>query len=357
MKLVAPIIALPVLVTALQEEQLIAGIHDVICNSNVSSQQVCNFLGIHTAECETIWDGITLAEFCGNDNNLRKRRSVRDSLDRPEKTIQEMVADYKNRGTSYNSRSKRSIVTNPWSTSIIESINSYGCWCYFGADVGYGRGRSGGGIPANDMDKKCRDLQQGYYCMQWDFETNAESGTCDVTNVNYVSATAFALTYDDTLTKESAIWKACRDFNNGNSDALGNCESRACAVEGYFLLNVFDLFLSGLVLDPSLKHDLGNFDTSTCKKFNPVTKGQFQDFICCGQYPKRYWHVVRDGYNDGVNPTYNKVCCAHHYGKDTLGCCGGSTYEGKFYDPAVLQCCNDSKGTTRDVNMNCWWND
>lgn len=357
MKLVVPVVALPALVKAFGEEQIISGIHDVICNAGVDSATICKFFNIQdTSQCETIWSGITLAEFCEGDNNLRKKRSTRSPLDKPEKSIHEMVIENRNRGTSYNVRNKRSITTNPWSSSIIESINGYGCWCYFGSDVGYGiGGRSGGGHPKNSIDAACKDLNQGYYCMDWDFKTNAESGTCNPTDVNYISATAFSLSYDSTLSKEEAIWTACKAFNGDSS----NCESRACAVEGYFLLNVFDLFLSGQSLDASLKHSLGNFDTSVCKKDTNIngsgqyggswTKGTTTGAICCGEYPKRYYHLERDNYNDG-SQDYTKSCCAHHYGRSTLACCGGHLYTGSFYNTNEVQCCNNS---LRDLNKSC----
>merc|ERR1711964_425422 len=120
-----------------------------------------------------------------------------------------------------------------WGQEMIKSINGYGCWCYFQDAHGQGRGQ-----PANDVDHACKILHDGYTCILMDSE--AEVVECTPWDVEYQSATGFGL---DAATgandsAEYAIRKSCNRANKKSK-----CSERACKVEGYFVLNLFKLFL------------------------------------------------------------------------------------------------------------------
>ena len=82
-------------------------------------------------------------------------------------------------------------------------------------------------------------------------------------------------------------------------------------IEGYFVVKVFDLFVSGYFADPSKQHANG---------FNPVEEchskgvGASSEHECCGYYPLRYPYKTYDGM---------RSCCGQvTYSVDLMECCG-----------------------------------
>ena len=220
---------------------------------------------------------------------------------------------------------QRSFTSTTWASNVIDAINGYGCWCYFGDDS-----LSGKGSTINDMDVICKVLQDGYSCIISDGEDDGESCE-DPWDQDYTSATGFPFSSLSSDNMETAILEACED---ANSDS--DCSARVCAVQGYFVLSIFELFLSGSSLDTSYKHSFGNMDTDTdCSHTDAGTSGQ--DKMCCGTYPLRFGH--KDGNGD-------KSCCSYHVYDNTgdLACCEDT----RVYDTTKVNCCSD--GT---VGVNC----
>lgn len=209
-----------------------------------------------------------------------------------------------------------------WSRNLIEKINGYGCWCYFNGDINSGKGPvvlDNATGHRNAVDQYCKILQNGYQCMLID------DASCDPTSVSFTSATglalqpAFSLNDDKShnSTKASTIWSACQAVNENE------CQAQACAVEGYFILNLFDLFLSGQQLDNTLSHQFGYFQPSQECLLNSNNFGESTgDAVCCGTYPERAKHQIRQGFS-------NRECCGRHY-----------------IDTSKRTCCDKNSGKT-----------
>jgi len=196
-----------------------------------------------------------------------------------------------------------------WAQQMLAPINGYGCWCYFQDDHGKGKG-----IPANEMDEVCRVLHEGYECIIFDAEQENDLD-CVPWDEPYKSGSGLGLAADDpdNVSSEAALRKECFASNKRNK-----CAARSCAVENYFVVNVFKLFMGGTQLDYSLKHSLGKFDpkdADSCPIKN--VDAPLSERECCGLYPLRKPFKI-----NGVNGA--RGCCgAKTYNKNMLQCCAG----------------------------------
>lgn len=179
-----------------------------------------------------------------------------------------------------------------------ENIDGYGCWCYFHDDHGKGKSQ-----PVNQMDAFCKLLHEGYDCAMMDSEL--EGGDfCVPWEVNYNAANV-------------GFGDVVEQCNVRNPD--DPCGNRACIVEGWFVTSIFQMFLSGGVMDMEPQHEGGNFDINeNC----PTHPGQQSEKACCGEYPYRHPFKTYGGQRS---------------------CCGSKTY-----DISVLNCCPNGK-----VKVNC----
>lgn len=181
----------------------------------------------------------------------------------------------------------------------VQNMSEYGCWCYFGIDHGRGKGQ-----PQDALDELCKVLADGYECAMRDAEE--EGTTCIPWEVSYQSAIG-----GGSLT----IAEECANVNPGN-----NCAARACTVEGGFVANMLDYFISGNVLDQSMRHENGFDHTTFCApKRNgggPTNKE------CCGNYPDRFPFKTRGG--------DRKCCGTRTFNALTLSCCDADSSTVKF---------------------------
>merc|ERR1711865_1290771 len=112
-------------------------------------------------------------------------------------------------------------------------LNQYGCWCYFETDHGRGKGEA-----VNKVDQLCKTLHDGYECAIKDGYDLSQA--CVPWEVVYNSATGFGLGSNDIENMRTE----CEDRNGVDS-----CEARACMVEGWFVMQIVDLFVSGESVD------------------------------------------------------------------------------------------------------------
>lgn len=199
-----------------------------------------------------------------------------------------------------------------WAASMVNSINGYGCWCYFEHDHGKGKGQ-----PQNEVDAQCKILHDGYTCAQMDGDAEGES--CDEPwMMDYNEPTGlgwWSKTGDDAGMKD-ALRKECNKRNKKGRHA--KCMQRACVVEGYFAINLFGLMTNGVKYDKNLLHSRGKFDP---KVECPVKTQQGPlDKECCGDYPVRFPYRHAPG---------RRECCGQHtFNAEFLQCCAG--YEVKL---------------------------
>lgn len=170
----------------------------------------------------------------------------------------------------------RSISSN-FANNFINALSNYGCWCYFGENVGKGRGPA-----VDEWDQACKVLGQGYECAvmdgasenepcePWSQETVPDWKTSNLLIFNYIGDPA-------------GLKHRCEQDNAGN-----NCAIRTCIIEGNFLLEYTRLSFSNTPApNPIHKHENG-FDPQdqiNCP-INTQINGEAEE-ACCGFYPER----------------------------------------------------------------------
>ena len=107
----------------------------------------------------------------------------------------------------------------------LEHINGYGCWCYFNEED-HGKGR---GAPVNVIDKLCKNLYDGYDCINLDDE-NCEPYT--VENDVLMSPTGFSNT-----SNFADLHSSCTAITDTN------CEAMTCIVESQFLSSLLQIYI------------------------------------------------------------------------------------------------------------------
>jgi len=177
----------------------------------------------------------------------------------------------------------------------LQSINEYGCWCYFEDDHGKGKSQA-----LNEIDGFCKLLHEGYDCAMIDADENNEP-ECIPWEVEYITRNTADV---------DALVDACTDLN-----PTDNCARSACIVEGVFVSNIFQSFFGGMQLEPQYKHEDPAFDLGAMcpTKNGPSSSAK----SCCGHYPFRHPFKTYEG---------NRACCGH-----------------KTYDTNILTCCADGK--------------
>jgi len=195
-----------------------------------------------------------------------------------------------------------------WAQKMIDSIDGYGCWCYFQGQHGSGRGE-----PQNLVDAQCKILHNGYSCILEDYENLDTSEInfeepCVPWDVVYnsVSGLGMVLTNPNNNNVEDALRHKCRKMNKNNW-----CAEKACIVENYFIIKTLHLFLKGVEFDPDMKHSLGHFDP---KSGCPIKAGNGDsEKECCGEYPVRFPYKTLGG---------ERSCCVNKtYSTSRLHCC------------------------------------
>merc|ERR1712066_151542 len=155
--------------------------------------------------------------------------------------------------------------------NAVNSLDEYGCWCYFYDNVGRGKG-----TPVDEIDGFCKTLGDGYQCAILDSEAAGES---------------------------CVPWEVA--YNPGTG-----------AGEGQFVDSLFAFLLSGSQIDYQTYGHTNGFDPSHNEgcPVKPGVKGVSGEKACCGAYPYRFPFKTLDG---------DRACCgARTYNTQLLNCCG-----------------------------------
>ena len=243
----------------------------------------------------------------------------------------------------------------------VSSLNKYGCWCYFDADM-IGNGR---GLPKDFIDEECRDLHRAYTCAM------AEIEGCEPYTVEYSPGNQ-AINRPGV---DGDILKACEYTNrffpmvdtiNGVQVAHQACAIAACSSELKFLTNVNAYLLTEDADYPGLTHKGINYPAQAgvhpagVGTFTPVgddngspvmcppecPKGIcYSDYDprgCCGKYPERYPFKIHNG-----KVALEKACC----GEDWVSSANNNAFTDKdgnqisgtdTYQTATHQCVNNA---------------
>ena len=98
--------------------------------------------------------------------------------------------------------------------NVVNSLDEYGCWCYFYDNVGRGAGQ-----PVDYIDSVCKIMADGYQCAIVD----SENSGC--------SCVPWEVYYEPGTGSLENLWASCQSLNEGN-DCDAQCATYACAVEG-----------------------------------------------------------------------------------------------------------------------------
>lgn len=202
-------------------------------------------------------------------------------------------------GNSSAADGQRSVigVNSPIQTTLSQIWN-YGCWCYFQDNHGKGSGEA-----QNYMDEHCRVLHHGYTCVMMD-AADENDNTCDPFTHEYNTITILGAVPEQ-------VQIDCETVNAGD-----NCAIRSCAVESYFVLNIFAEAFGPNTFDPTLKHDNG-FDASVCRGTGGTGSGSNSPWSCCASYPTRFPFRTGNG---------RRECCAEvTYDTTMFSCCADTT--------------------------------
>lgn len=210
--------------------------------------------------------------------------------------VDEMDEMFDALGNSTEQNARNIINVNSPIHTTLSAIWNYGCWCYFQEQHGKGSGEA-----QNYMDEHCRVLHHGYTCVMMD-AADENDNTCDPFTHDYNTITIIGAVPEQ-------VSMDCEAQNAGD-----NCAIRSCAVESFFVLNVFNEAFGPNTFDPSLKHDLG-WDDSVCHGQGNGGPGRNSPWECCGSYPPRFPFRTGNGRRD---------CCAE-----------------VTYDTTMFSCCND----------------
>lgn len=201
----------------------------------------------------------------------------------------------------------------------LENLWNYGCWCNFGEDIG-----KGAGIPVNEYDEICRDMQKCIRCAQVDGD--GAGGACDIYQVSY--NTSFTMSSGFGLTANC-------ETNNNNY-----CSEHMCSCEMNLLSKLMDILWAGVFHDHNYHHNNGFDWDANCPTTNPNNNNNNNGnsgnnvggggnnpgnggpstppSTCCGYYPDRAHMSTTEACclstnnPPGVNLAYNPIthlCC------------------------------------------------
>lgn len=222
------------------------------------------------------------------------------------KTFQHLSTKYSELVENLKTNSKSNLIM-PRSLKRLDLklIENYGCWCYFEESDYRGRGQ-----PVDEFDLQCKILQQGYECLQIDYDSLPELAgqTCDPETTEYVSSIGNGQFNHMSL---ESLKTECDLVNSENT-----CQAKLCKIEGYFLMRMLQL-----VLAEFKNPDLQKYDRVQSYSFDPEFMCEvqhsdtFSERACCGDEPLRK-----------AFKTFNGM----------RGCCSGRTFMTDFH-----VCCED----------------
>jgi len=178
----------------------------------------------------------------------------------------------------------------------LSGIWGYGCWCNFGVDL-----MKGNGLPMNEFDNVCKNMQLCLRCARMD--GTDENEECDPKTQDYNAAFSWFPT-------QNSLGSDCSSQNNNHK-----CSSRVCTCEIQLINDLMNLIWSGIRYSPIYQTSTNPSGTGTFSQNTEceITNGPNSDIQCCGKYPFRY--------------TYNNL------EKD---CCEASQ---EVFNPVSEECC------------------
>lgn len=245
--------------------------------------------------------------------------------------------------------------------SFVESINQYGCWCYFDKD--YANALKSATM--DDLDSICKTSYQNYECATLESEENDE--ICTPWEAKYATPMPITFSVMHLMMTDDLIESWCL-MVNGNTMS---CGTRACIVETKFIADVTKWRHSGGV-PASERYSAvhGDFKPGqaclgaaaiAAMSENKVVARQFEEAVSTllQSRPAASSSISTSGTGSfppgivsGPSPTVctdtSKKCCgqwpvkfAYTPNCDQRQCCGTKTY-----NSVTLSCCDESNSVT-----------
>merc|ERR1712178_439005 len=240
---------------------------------------------------------------------------------------------------------------NLLNSAALVNLNKYGCWCYFGVELGQEGMGPGRGEPVDPVDSACKSLHHAYDCIVRDIQEEggwyhhievltSDAGLseaqrlqagfheeCEPWTVSYIPA------YYTNEINQLGIYRACESLNEPNvfqnkennplrgigttnsvfSPGFGRCATLACSVEAKFVESIVLLQQIYVVDMPQFSHSQG-FTTDQCRI--PALQALSPETECCGNYPDRYSFPTTTG-------------------NGPRACCGQVTYDSSMFDAVM----------------------
>lgn len=189
-----------------------------------------------------------------------------------------------------NASSMRAVSVASMIGEALFNVNRYGCWCFFEADHGLGRGQ-----PQDWVDGNCKVLANGYDCAIIDVR-EALNEKCEPWSVRYISGISQG---------RSQLYNECHAHNTEI------CKIYSCMVEGLFSFSMFESLSMIATINPLMRESNGFKRGETCVTGGPTERSETK---CCGEYPQRYTYRTRDSNarvccGDKVVSTVHFDCC------------------------------------------------
>ena len=148
----------------------------------------------------------------------------------------------------------------------------YGCWCYF-FEYSLSNGK---GQPKDNLDRACKALHDGYWCIIQD--SLIENQDCQ---------TPWTVVYNGYAQNQGTIYSDCEAQNPGDW-----CKIRSCAVESEFVHNLLNVIggSPGSVPQPGTlpnQNLYGHVDAGFQADIECLRAGTSGLKQCCGSYPTR----------------------------------------------------------------------
>jgi len=218
----------------------------------------------------------------------------------PEGIIDPTIANFLNMLSSAERSTESSghAVERALTNADMGLLSDYGCWCYFEANHGAGRGH-----PIDELDSFCKTLHDGYECIM--FDSDQAGAPCIPWEVSYNSA--FGSGFPSGISEDEL------SINCDASNTAGTCAAWTCKVEGFFAQQFFLYATAGGTINNDNRHANGFDNKANC----PITAGPKSEKSCCGNYPRRAPYKTYSGSRD---------------------CCSGRTF-----NTDMFMCCTDGK--------------
>lgn len=201
-------------------------------------------------------------------------------------------ANYDQMRDDLNKLMGTNITTRSFAEDDWGNIWNYGCWCNFQEQFNHGRGQV-----VDIFDEKCKQLHNGYSCSIMSAKNSGDS--CVPFEVTYNSVIGSGV-----LGGGMTIENIQTECDNQNDPNTNYCANAACKVEGWFVVEIFQLFTGANYPDPAHQQEnkADNYEWAVClggrmpgSADEDAVSGGGSSKACCGELPNSFPYRTQNG--------------------------------------------------------------